>query len=211
MTDVEVFVDPSCPWAWVTSRWLREVAPQRELDVFWRSYCLEIRDDYGVAASVPERYRQQALEGHAVGHRMLRIFEAARAEGGEQVVDRLYTEWGEQNFTARRPSAEDLLTDCISAAGLNPALRAAADDERWDAPIRDAMEVAYAFGGPKTQTPTIVVRGDPPHGFKGPVMAPAPSGPDAVRLWDAIQVLSEHEGFFEIARPRTNVPATTAP
>ena len=39
-----------------------------------------------------------------------------------------------------------------------------------------AMKVAYAFGGPKTQTPTIVVRADPPYGFKGPVMAPAPIG-----------------------------------
>ena len=83
MTDVEVFIDPSCPWAWVTSRWLVEVAPQRDLAVTWRSYCLEIRDDYGVAPTVPEEYRQQALDGHAVSHRMLRIFEAARAEGGE--------------------------------------------------------------------------------------------------------------------------------
>ena len=85
-------------------------------------------------------------------------------------------------------------------------MEAAADDEKWDAPIREAMEVAYAFGGPKTQTPTIVVRADPPHGFKGPVMAPAPTGTDALRLWDAIQVLSEHEGFFEMTRPRTNLP-----
>ena len=73
------------------------------------------------------------------------------------------------------------------------------------------MEVAYAFGGPKTQTPTIVVRADPPHGFKGPVMAPAPIGPDAVRLWDAIQVLSENEGFFEFTRPRTNLPRLRLP
>ena len=89
-------------------------------------------------------------------------------------------------------------------AGLPPELTTAADDEKWDGPIRDAMEVAYAFGGPKTQTPTIVVRTDPPHGFKGPVMAPAPTGPQAIRLWDPIQVLSEHQGFFEVTRPRTN-------
>jgi 2-hydroxychromene-2-carboxylate isomerase len=211
MTNVEVFIDPSCPWAWVTSRWLRDVAAQRDLVIFWRSYCLEIRDDYGVAPSVPEEYRQQALDGHAVSHRMLRIFEAARAEAGEEVVDRLYTEWGARYFVGTRPSAEALLTDCVSAAGLDPGLRAAADDEKWDVPIRDAMEVAYAFGGPKTQTPTIAVRADPPHGFKGPVMASAPTGPDAVRLWDAIQVLSAHEGFFEIIRPRTNLPRLHLP
>lgn len=205
MTDVEAFIDPSCPWAWVTSRWLLEVAPERDLSITWRSYCLEIRDDYGVAPTVPEKYRQQALDGHAVSHRMLRIFEAARAQGGEGDVDGLYTEWGRRYFGPERPEAEALLVDCVAAAGL-PASLTAADDDRWDAPIREAMEVAYAFGGPKTQTPTIVVRADPPHGFKGPVMAPAPTGPATVRLWDAIQVLSEHEGFFEFTRPRTTVP-----
>jgi predicted DsbA family dithiol-disulfide isomerase len=115
MTNVEVFIDPSCPWAWVTSRWLRDVALQRDLVIFWRSYCLEIRDDYGVAPTVPEEYRQQALDGHAVSHRMLRIFEAARAEEGEEVVDRLYTEWGGRNFAGKRPAAESLLSDCVSA------------------------------------------------------------------------------------------------
>jgi hypothetical protein len=85
-------------------------------------------------------------------------------------------------------------------------LAEAADDESWDVTIREAMEVAYAFGGPKTQTPAIVVRADPPHGFKGPVMAPAPTGPSALALWDAIQVLSEHSGFFEFSRPRVYAP-----
>jgi hypothetical protein len=206
MTDVEVFVDPSCPWAWVTSLWVREVAPVRDLTVFWRSYCLEIRDDYGVAPTVPEEYREQALKGHAISHRMLRIFEAVRAEAGEDAVDRLYSEWGRSYFGLKRPRSTEFVGDCVAAAGLNSSLVEAADEERWDMPIRAAMEVAYAFGGPKTQTPTIVVRSDPPHGFKGPVMAPAPTGPSAVDFWDAIQVLSQHEGFFELTRPRAMTP-----
>jgi len=204
VTDVEVFIDPGCPWAWITSRWLLEVAPHRGLSLFWRSYCLEIRDDYGVAATVPEEYRQAALEGHAVAHRMLRIFEAARADVGEEAVDRLYAQWGRLRFSPDCPPLGRLPADCVSAAGFDAALSAAADDEKWDTPILESMEIAYAFGGPKTQTPTIVVRANPSHGFKGPVMAPAPIGDDALRLWDAIQVLSEHEGFFEITRPRVN-------
>jgi predicted DsbA family dithiol-disulfide isomerase len=206
MTEVEVFIDPGCPWAWITSRWIREVAPARDLSVFWRSYCLEIRDDYGVAPSVPDEFRQQALEGHAISHRMLRIFEAARAEAGEEAVDRLYWEWGQAYFVLKRQRTTQFLADCVAAAGLDARLSAAADDESWDVPIRAAMEVAYAFGGPKTQTPAIVVRADPPHGFKGPVMAPAPTGPAALALWDAIQVLSGYKGFFEITRPRVDVP-----
>ena len=211
MTDVEVFVDPSCPWAWVTSRWVLDVAPARDLTVFWRSFCLEIRDDYDVAPWVPEEYRQQALEGHAISHRVLRIFEAARVAEGEEAVERLYASWGGLYFGVPRPRTMDILAECVAAAGLSPGLIEAADDEGWDTPIRHAMDVAYAFGGPKTQTPAIVVRDDPPHGFKGPVMAPAPTGPAALELWDAIQVLSRQDGFFEFTRPRVNAPRDHLP
>ena len=207
MTTVDVYVDPSCPWAWNTSRWVKEVAPHRDLTVSWQSFCIEIRDEYGVAPTIPEHLKEMAIEGHALSHRFLRILEAARTQGGEEVVDTLYTEWGRRFFdrTARH-NGTDLLLSCLTAANLPADLLEAADDDKWDAPIVDAMEVAYSFGGPKTQTPTIVVRTDPPHGFKGPVMSPAPTGDAAVRLWDAIQVISEEPGFFEITRPRSKAP-----
>jgi 2-hydroxychromene-2-carboxylate isomerase len=206
VTGVEVFVDPSCPWAWITSLWVKEVAPQRDLAVTWRSYCLEIRDDYGVAPTVPERLRDMVIAAHSLSHGMLRIFEAARARHGEGAVDALYTEWGRRFFAEGTPHDETLLSTCLVASGLEPDLLRATDDDKWDAPIVEAMDVAYAFGGPKTQTPTIVVDADPPYGFKGPVMAPAPVGDGAVRLWDAVQVIAREPGFFEITRPRSNRP-----
>jgi predicted DsbA family dithiol-disulfide isomerase len=205
MRDVAVFVDPSCPWAWITSRWVKEVAPQRDLAVTWPSYCLEIRDEYGVAPTVPAHMREAAIEAHAISHRMLRIFEAARVQAGEEAVDTLYSEWG-QRFFVDRVRDDALLADCLSACRLDSDLVDAADDVKWDEAIVESMEVAYAFGGPKTQTPTIVVHTDPPHGFKGPVMAPAPTGDAAVRLWDAIEVIAQEPGFFEITRPRINTP-----
>jgi hypothetical protein len=209
MTDVEFYVDPSCPWAWITSRWIKEVAPHRDLNVEWRSYCLEIRDDYGVAPTVPESHREAAIEAHAISHRLLRIFEAVRADQGEEVIDRLYTEWGQRFFVRDVPT--DLLARCLEACGLDQALLGAADEEKWDEPILESMKVAYSFGGPKTQTPTIVIRSDPPHGFKGPVMAPAPSGEAALEMWDALRVLSAEPGFFEFTRPRVNPPRAPKP
>ncbi len=206
MTDVEVFVDPSCPWAWITSRWAKEVAVARDLTLTWRSYCLEIRDDYDVAPTVPATMRETALAAHAISHRMLRIFEAVRAESGEAAVDALYTEWGRLYFDTAPGGGDALLAECLSSSGLDAGLAAAADEAKWDTPIVESMEVAYAFGGPKTQTPTIVVRATPPYGFKGPVMAPAPTGEAAAQLWDAITVLALEPGFFEITRPRVNPP-----
>ena len=206
MTAVEFYVDPSCPWAWITSRWIKDVAPHRDLDVTWPSYCLEIRDDYGVAPTLPEKFRDLALSGHALSHRMLRVFEAARAQSGEAIVDALYTEWGPRFFTRGVTRDDGVIAQTLAACNLDPALLEAADDEKWDAPIVESMEIAYAFGGPKTQTPTIVVRDDPPHGFKGPVMSPAPTGVAALELWDALMVISRQPGFFELTRPRSNPP-----
>jgi predicted DsbA family dithiol-disulfide isomerase len=206
VTGVEVFVDPSCPWAWITCQWLREVAPARDLALTWRSYCMEIRDDYDVAPTMAPERRDAAIAAHALAHRMLRIFEAARSRGGEAAVDALFGEWGPRFFVRERPADAALLADCVLASGLDPDLVDAAHEEKWDVPIVESMDVAYAFGGVKTQTPTIVVRADPPYGFKGPVMAPAPTGTAALRLWDAIQVVAQEPGFFEITRPRANPP-----
>jgi hypothetical protein len=212
---VSFFVDPSCPWAWITSRWLVEVAPQRELEISWRSYCLEIRDDYDVAPTLAAEHRERAIAAHALSHRMLRIFEAVRTEVGEHAVVCLYTEWGRRFFVSDRADrlmlgGVSLLGDCLGACRLDASLVAAQDDEKWDLPIIESMKVAYAFGGHKTQTPTIVVETDPPHGFKGPVMSPAPTGRAALELWDAIEVVSQQPGFFELARPRTAPPRPPA-
>ena len=206
MTKVEVYVDPSCPWAYITSLWLREVAPQRDLDLQWRSYCLEIRDDYGVAATMPAERREAAIAAHALSHRMLRIMEAARASVGEEAIEPLLMAWGPRFFPRGSARDDSILVACLDACGLDPGLLDAAAEEKWDAPIVESMTIAYEFGGQKTQTPTIVVRDDPPHGFKGPVMAPAPTGDEALKLWDALQVLSREPGFFEFTRPRANVP-----
>src|SRR5436190_4700267 len=132
MTTVDVYVDPSCPWAWITSRWVKEVAPERDLTVSWQSYCIEIRDDYGVSPAIPEHLKQMALEGHALSHRFLRIMEAARTAAGEDAVDTLYTEWGRRFFERDRARNDALLVECLAAGGLDAGLVAAADDEKWD-------------------------------------------------------------------------------
>ncbi len=201
---VEIYVDPSCPWAWITHAWLAEVAGSRDLDVHLRPYCLEIRDDYDVAPTVAPDRREQVLAAHQLSHRMLRVMEAARAEHGDGVVDALYASWGPRFFRGARD--DSLLAEVVTSCGLAADVLGAASDEKWDEPIIAAMDVAYEFGGVKTQTPTIVVREDPPHGFKGPVMAPAPTGAAAVELWDAIVVLSRQPSFFEFTRPRANRP-----
>ena len=46
MTDsVDFWFDPSCPWAWMTSRWVDDVARQRDLDVTWHVMSLAVLNE----------------------------------------------------------------------------------------------------------------------------------------------------------------------
>jgi hypothetical protein len=210
MSNVSFFVDPSCPWAWVTSRWLVDVAPARDLTITWKSYCIEIRDEYDLAPGFPAERRALGLAAHELSHRMLRVFEAVRAEVGESAVDAIYSDWGARYFRTDHSvvlaGGGTVINDCLAACELDASLADAQYDEKWDAPILDSMQIAYAFAGPKAQTPTIVVDSEPPYGFKGPVMSEAPTGDEALRFWDAIQVIAKQQGFFELMRPRTAAP-----
>lgn len=201
---VEVFVDPSCPWTWITSRWLREVAPHRGLVLRWRSYSLEIRDGGHLPAAMPEEMQATAVAARSASRRVLRVFEALRAVVGEEPVDALYAAWGQRLFAAGRPAAPapDLLAECLRACGLDPELGWLGDDETWDDLIAASMEEAYAVVGRGAQTPSLIVAGDPPRGLTGPVMSEAPTGAAALDLWDAVRVLLDEPHFFELRRPR---------
>ena len=196
MLVVDVFTDPSCPWSWITSRWLKEVAPQRDLKLRWRSYSLEIRDGGALPPTMTAEDGRVALEWAAASHRALRVFEALRARAAEDAIDSLYTEWGYRSTALVGSRARcilpgspppspppGLLLDCMQACGLDTNLTRAGDDPTWDGAIVSSMEEAWAIAGPKAQTPTLVLRGDPPRGLKGPVMSPAPTGKPALRLW----------------------------
>lgn len=44
-TSAEMFFDPLCPWAWMTSRWLIEAAKVRDLDITWTVMSLSVLNE----------------------------------------------------------------------------------------------------------------------------------------------------------------------
>ncbi len=41
-TDINFYFDPLCPFAWMTSKWVRKVAAQRDYAVDWRFISLRM-------------------------------------------------------------------------------------------------------------------------------------------------------------------------
>jgi predicted DsbA family dithiol-disulfide isomerase len=109
---VGFFVDPACLWSWLTSRWLVQVAPQRDLDIQWRSYSLLLRDG-------TQRLQDQTLAIRTASHRAVRVMEALRRDD-PAAVPRFYQALLPRTFAAVNaggpPFAE--LDGALLAAGL---------------------------------------------------------------------------------------------
>jgi hypothetical protein len=209
---VGVYIDPSCPWSWITAGWLREVAPQRGLLLRWRSLSLLQRDGTELPAAMPDHVRARAAAGRTQSHRLLRVFEALRAQSQDDAIDGLYLMWGERIFGhaacsgPAEPPAPELVAELVATAGLPAHFAAAADDETWDPVLADSLETARAASGPRPLSPTIVLESESSTGLSGPVFSPAPTGEAALRAWDALRVLLTEPGFFELHRARTGPP-----
>jgi hypothetical protein len=206
-TSISFFVDPACPWVWVTSRWITEVAPQRDLTIRWRSFSPEIRDGgVRLAPVIPEHLRQVALERRRIGAVASRAFEWLRSEVGEPAVGRFYTELGYRLNDPERPGSPPMpgiIAASLKAADLGQAAEAAASDPIWQRRGAGSTEEAMALVGRDAMTPVIALETGPPAALSGPIVSPASAGADAVRLWDAFAVLLQSPAFFEARRARS--------
>jgi hypothetical protein len=204
--DLHFYFDPVCPFAWMTSKWVRMVAGQRDYLVDWRFISLRILNaniDY--ATHFPPNYE----DGHTAGLRLLRVAARVRAEHGRDAVGPLYTAIGTRIFDTSREvdplSASDqgarrMLKPLLRSVGLPTDVADALDDNAFDDEIRAETEEALALTGRDVGTP--ILHFQPPGGtaFFGPVISRLPSAEDAGPLWDHVTALAAFPGFAEIKR-----------
>src|SRR4051794_17399450 len=97
--NVEFFWDPMCPWAWITSRWVAEVARQSDYTVDWRFICLRLLNEHkDYEKDFPEGY----VAGHGTGLKLLRVAAAIRDAEGPARMGELYTRFGTDIHVERR-------------------------------------------------------------------------------------------------------------
>ena len=210
--DLQFYFDPVCPFAWMTSKWVRMVAERRDYRVEWRFISLRILNSHiDYATHFPPEYEA----GHTAGLRLLRMMARVRAAHGPAAVDALYQAVGTRIFDTPRDgdprdaagqAARGLVEPLLTAAGLPAELADALDDEGFDEQIRAETEEALSLTGRDVGTP--ILHFQPPAGtaFFGPVISRLPEPDDAVRLWDHVIGLASFPGFAELKRSLRELP-----
>lgn len=215
--EYELYVDPACPWSWLAARWLIGVAAERELPLRLRSLSLWLRSSEEQAIGMPPMFRELAVATSKQSLRLLRVFEALRAQGRASAIEPLYLAWGSRVFQPGPPTAPTpaVVDELLMATGLEE-FSAAADDGYWDGAIKASMAKLAALAGPEPLVPTLV-GATPPQPlacyaprriiFTGAIVS-APLSPAAgLELWDAVTAASKEPAFVAIATDNHPMPA----
>ncbi|HEX4290565.1 MAG TPA: hypothetical protein VH021_16700, partial [Trebonia sp.] len=171
--DIRFYFDPVCPFAWMTSKWVRMVAAQRDYTVDWRFISLRLINS---AIDYDSHFPADYEEGHTSGLRLLRVAARARAEHGraavgpfyEAVSSEIFDSPGAARLTPATRGSRAFVEPLLAAAGLPADLADALGDTRWDEEIRAEGEEALGLTGRDVGTP--IIQFGPPAGpaFFGP-------------------------------------------
>ncbi len=192
---VSFHFDPGCPWAWQSSKWIREVAEQTDVEIDWRLFSL---------ALINETDTDPLADEHAKSTVALRALVLVRRAAGNEGVGRAYQAMGALTFERDDRLSPEVAKAALEETGLggsmvDEAMEDASTMEDVRAEHLSAVEQVGCFG-----VPTIVLGSG--KGIFGPVVARAPKGRDAVELWDRVRWLIERDEFFELKRERDRKP-----
>jgi hypothetical protein len=200
---INIWVDPACPFAWMTAQWMLEVEKVRDVEMRVNLMSLAVlnegRDDLS-----PE-YRD-ALKDVI---RPVRVGIAVERAHGKDALRAYYL----AAATLRHNDGAELddagLARALESAGLDASLAAAADDGSLDGDVRESHHAGMDAVGQDVGTP--VLHFPRPDGgvsaFFGPVIAPPPTGDDAGRLWDGLMLVATTDGLYELKRSRDTRPS----
>jgi len=196
--NVEFYFDPSCPFCWITSRWLLQVSNKRDIKIEWIPFSLTLKNN----ELAPEAKHTPYRDEHYAAHRVIRVIEAAVGHGGSMID--LYTRFGISYHLGEEPFTDSLIEEILEELKLPKSLLKEADNRKWDDILQKKIDQAVAVVGNDIGTPTIIFENEnrKKQGFFGPVLQDLPEIEESVQLWDAISTLAKSSHFYELKRSR---------
>lgn len=195
-TQVDFWFDPSCPWAWMTSRWVDEVARHRDLDVTWHIMSLAVLNEDNDVSDDYRAFFPRAL-------RYTRLVAAAAELHGQEIVKPLYDALGTRIHPGGSTDPDEVIAGALEEVGLPADFARYSTSDEYDEQMRASHFDGIQRVGQDVGTPVIAVNGV---AFFGPVISPTPKGEQALTLWDGIVAAASYPGFFELKRSRTADP-----
>lgn len=184
--------DLMCPFAYLTSGWIREVRRLTGLHIEWRFFSLE-------EVNRREGGKHPWEREWSYGWSMMRIGALLRRTD-MALLDAWYERAGRAlHVEGRKPHDPSVARELLAEIGVDPALvDAAIADPTTHDEVRAEHEQVIATGG--FGVPTLVF----PDGQSlfGPVLIDPPMGDAAVRLWHAVTSWLEFPHLFELQRPK---------
>ena len=195
-TRIGFHFDVMCPWAYQTAKWIREVRETVPIDIDWRFFSLE-------EINREEGKKHPWEREWSYGWGMMRVAAMLRRESMD-ACDRFYEAAGRAlHEESRKPHRPEVAEEICRDLGFDPAVvRVAIDDPTTHDDVRTDHDAVVRHGG-GFGVPTLVFDGD--HYVYGPVVAPAPTGQDALDLWDLTVAYSRVPGLYEIKTPKTDL------
>lgn len=199
--NVTFYFDASCPFAWQTSRWIKEVEKVRDIEVEWVPMSLAVLND---GRDIPADYASmmEANWGPA------RVFAKVKCDEPGK-VDELYTAMGEMIHAGGEGGKKGygaydaIIAAALEKVGLPAAFAEVANTDAEDDLLRGFHQQAMDAVGDDVGTP-VVKLGDT--AFFGPVITRVPEGEAAGELFDHAVGLASFPYFFELKRSRTEMP-----
>ena len=200
-TRVKFWFDVSCPFAWKTSRWIKEVEKHREIDLEFVPMSLSVLNEN---ADIPADYAEKMKANWGPA----RVFAKVKNEQPEK-IDELYTAMGEILHTQDQAGKSDfgaydeIIKDALAKVGLDASYSEVANTEEMDADLRAYHQAGQDAVGSDSGTPIVQVEDN---AFFGPVITRYPEGEESGELFDAYATLAAYPYFFEAKRHRFENP-----
>lgn len=204
--EVDIWVDPMCPWAWMTSQWLLEVEKVRDVKIRYNVMSLSYLNDGREGLS--DEYRKMMENGWGP----VRVAIAVEQAAGKEALREYYLKLGTLRHNKKRGFSSSSYKEALEKAGVSLDLANAANDTSLDEAIKASHHRGMDPVGDDVGTPTIHFPNEKGgiSAYFGPVITPAPTGEDAGLLWDGLLALAQVEGFYELKRSRTEGPSFLA-